>query len=162
MIKTHDLLSLIQQLPEENLKKDLQIQRLQKQLEQLLRTIYGNKSERFVAGDPNQIPLPLDIEAAASREIKKETITYEREKRSTSPNHKGRLSLPDHLERVEIIIEPKEDVTGMVKIGEEVTEQLEHEPGKLFVKKYIRPKYAKPQGEGVLIGELPSFIRPLA
>ena len=33
-------------------------------------------------------------------------------------------------------------------------------PGKLFVKRYRRAKYAKPKGEGVITGELPSFIIP--
>lgn len=45
------------------------------------------------------------------------------------------------------------------KIGEEVTEVLEYEPGELFVKKYVRPKYARPENNGVVIGELP--VRPL-
>mgnify|MGYP001178134782 FL=1 len=159
------LLTLVQQqqsqLQQQNSqleKKDFQISKLQHQLEQLLRAFYGSKSERFTASaDPNQIPLSLDVECISAPEVKKETITYDRNKRSTSPNHKGRMPLPDHLERKEIIIEPLEDITGLTRIGEEVTEQLEIEPGKMFVKKYVRPKYAKPQGEGVLIGDLPSF-----
>ena len=44
-------------------------------------------------------------------------------------------------------------------MGEEITEVLEYEPGELFVKKYVRPKYAMPQNSGVIIGELP--VRPL-
>ena len=44
-------------------------------------------------------------------------------------------------------------------MGEEITEVLEYQPGELFVKKYIRHKYAKPDNAGVLIGTLPS--RPL-
>jgi transposase len=147
------LLKIIQQ-------KDLQIQILQKQLEQLLRTVYGKKSERYAPTISGQISLPLDIAEIVKTEAKKETITYEREKPSGKSNHKGRLPLPDHLERVDVIIEPKEDVTGLVKIGEEITEQLECEPGKLLVKRYRRAKYAKPKGEGIITGELPSFIVP--
>ena len=45
------------------------------------------------------------------------------------------------------------------KIGEEITEVLEYEPGELFVKQYKRIKYAKPDNAGVIIGELPS--RPI-
>ena len=44
-------------------------------------------------------------------------------------------------------------------MGEEITEVLEWEPGELFVKKYVRTKYAMPAGDGVLIGKLPA--RPL-
>jgi transposase len=54
-----------------------------------------------------------------------------------------------------VVIEPQEDVTGWTRIGEEITEELERIPGKLFVRQYVRPKYAKPDGEGVVIGELP-------
>jgi len=147
------LLDIIQQ-------KDLQIQKLQNQLEKLIRVVYGNKSERYAPTLPGQISLPLDIVEIEKSEVKKETITYEREKPSGKSSHKGRLPLPEHLARVDVDIEPKEDVTGLVKIGEEITEQLECEPGKLFVKRYRRAKYAKPQGEGVVIGELPSFIIP--
>lgn len=152
------LLTLIQQQQSQLQQKDFRIDKLQHQLEQLLRAFYGSKSERFtITADPNQIPLSLDVESISAPELKIETITYERTKGSSSVNHKGRMPLPDHLERVEIIIEPTEDITGLVRMGEEVTEQLEITPGKMFVKKYVRPKYAKPQGEGVLIGELPSF-----
>jgi transposase len=147
------LLNIIQQ-------KDLQIQKLQNQLDKLIRIVYGKKSEQYAPTIPGQISLPLDIAAIEKPEAKKETVTYEREKSSGKSNHKGRLPLPDHLQRVDIDIEPKEDVTGLVKIGEEITEQLECEPGKLYVKRYHRSKYARPQGEGVLIGELPSFIIP--
>lgn len=54
-------------------------------------------------------------------------------------------------------MKPLEDITGLVKIGEEITEQLDYRPGELYVKQYIRPKYAKPEG-GVLIAPLPTFI----
>ena len=147
------LLNIIQQ-------KDLQIQKLQNQLEKLIRIVYGKKSEQYAPTLPGQISLPLNIAAIEKGEVKKETITYEREKPSGKSNHKGRLPLPDHLQRVDIDIEPKEDVTGLVKIGEEITEQLECEPGKLYVKRYRRAKYARPKGEGIITGELPSFIVP--
>jgi transposase len=47
----------------------------------------------------------------------------------------------------------------MVCIGQEVTTELDYDPGKLFLNKYIRNKYAKPYGEGILIGKLPG--RPI-
>jgi transposase len=160
VIETQDLLLENQKLREENQQLKSQIQKLQNQTEQLIRIIYGKKSERYAPAIPGQTSLPFDITVSEKPEVKKETIIYEREKPSGKSNHKGRLPLPDHLQRVDVNIAPKEDVTGLVKIGEEITEQLECEPGKLFVKRYRRAKYAKPQGEGVVIGELPSFIVP--
>lgn len=61
------------------------------------------------------------------------------------------------LPKEKVIIEPEEDVTGYRKIGEEITEELEQIPSKLFVRQYIRPKYSRPNGEGVVIGQLLSL-----
>src|SRR5690554_5363538 len=47
----------------------------------------------------------------------------------------------------------------MVRIGEEVAEVLEYTPARFFIKRYIRPKYAPKNKEGVFIGSLPS--RPI-
>lgn len=69
------------------------------------------------------------------------------------------MKLPASLPREQVIIEPTQDVSGWVKIGEEVTEELDRIPGKLFVRQIVRPKYANPNGEGVVIANLPS--RPI-
>ena len=69
------------------------------------------------------------------------------------------MKLPENLRREEIIIEPAGDLTGCKMMGDEVTEVLEYLPGELYVKKYKRLKYVKPDGSGILIGSLP--IRPL-
>lgn len=70
--------------------------------------------------------------------------------------HPGRMKLPESLRREKVIIEPAEDITGFKKMGEKITEVLEWQPGELFVKRYIRHKYARQNNEGVLIGALPS------
>ncbi len=155
MNQSADLLLENQQLREENQKKELRIQKLEHQLEQLLRSQFGSKSERYEAPS-GQIAMGFNLPPLVQAEKKKETITYEREKHRGNSNHKGRLPLPEHLPRVDEIVEPKEDVSGMIKIGEEVTERLDCEPGRLFVTRIIRPKYAKENKEGVLIVELPS------
>ena len=135
------------------------------ELAQLRRMIFGSRSERFVPlVNPQQTTLPLETETVEAKPATTETITYTRKKtqQNTTVTHK-RLPLPAHLERVVITIEPKEDVSGLKKIGEEITEELEWKPGKLFVNKYVRPKYAKPETpemtQEILIGELPS--RPI-
>jgi transposase len=162
MIATPDLLLENENLRSELLSKQSQIQqqllritKLEHQLEQLLRHIYGQKSEKFPV-DPQQIKLGLEMPVAEAPEKKKETITYERTKRSSESNHKGRLALPEHLPRVDEIIPPLEDVTGLKVIGQEITERLECDPGKLFVTRFIRYKYAKENNEGVIIADLPS------
>jgi transposase len=69
------------------------------------------------------------------------------------------MTLPEDLRREEVIIEPNDDTTGCKKMGEEITEVLEYQPGELYVKQYKRIKYAKPDNAGVLIGDLP--VRPI-
>jgi transposase len=153
-----ELLELVHQQQSQIQEQNIRLQKLQNQIDQLLRTVFGKKSERFVPTIPEQIELSLDIEKVQGPEIKTETITYERKKSSGKSNHKGRLPIPDHIERKEIVVKSMEDTTGLVKIGEEITEQLDYEPGKLFVNRYIREKFAKPNGEGVIIAPLPNFI----
>ena len=153
-----ELLELVHQQQSQIQEQNLQIQKLQHQINQMLRTVFGKKSERFIPSIPEQTELSLDIEKVQEPEVKTETITYDRKKSSGKSNHKGRLPIPDHIERKQKHVKPLENITGLVKIGEEITEQLDYEPGKLFVNQYIRPKYAKPNGEGVLIAPLPNFI----
>ena len=69
------------------------------------------------------------------------------------------MKLPENLRREEFIIEPAGDLTGCKMMGDEVTEVLEYLPGELYVKKYKRIKYIKPNDGGILIGSLP--VRPL-
>lgn len=69
-----------------------------------------------------------------------------------------RMTLPEELRREEVVIEPTESVEDCVRIGEEVTEVLEIVPASFYVKRYIRPKYAKENGEGILIGILPDRV----
>lgn len=143
----------------------LQVLQLQQQLAQLKKMIFGSRQERFIPSDVNtsQLSLGIQVEPIAACSIAAtQKISYTRTNITVEPKpivHPGRMKLPDSLRRQEIIIEPATDITGCKKMGEEITEVLEYQPGELFVKRYIRNKYAKPDNEGVLIGSLPS--RPL-
>src|SRR5579872_6615032 len=101
--------------------------------------IFGSKSERFIPVNPSQGSL-FALAQVEEQIGQTEQIQYERTKPvKDNPTTSGRKLLAAHLERVEIIIEPKEDVTGLKKIGEEITEELEYKPAVLFVNQYIRP-----------------------
>jgi transposase len=159
-----DYKALYEQSQSLNQTLQLQVLQLTEQLSQLQKMIFGSKHERFIPSDVNAAQLSLDIQAepvAACNITSAQKISYTRTNTAVEPKpliHPGRMKLPDSLRREEIIIEPAADITGCKKMGEEITEVLEYEPGELFVKKYIRNKYATP-ANSVLIGSLPS--RPL-
>ena len=145
----------------------LQITALQHELANLKRLIFGSKNERFVPVENTASQLTLDIQAdavAACSVTKAQKIDYTRNTIQTTREHPGRTKLPEHLERREIIIEPAQLTEGCKKIGEEITEVpiaigMEYEPGKLFVNRYVRPKYVKANNAGIIIS--PMIERPL-
>jgi transposase len=145
---------------EEQIKHDQEeIKYLKFQLDQMKRMIFGAKRERFISNAVlGQMTLPFDIPEEPITEHSVEKIEYTRKKASRE-NHHGRLDLPSHLPVEEVIIEPKESTEGLKCIGQEITSELDYVPAKLLVRKYIRNKYALPNGEGILIGELP--VRPI-
>jgi len=132
---------------------------LKQELSQLRHFIFGQKRERFVSGlSKDQLGLALG-DKPVELETSIEQISYERKKVTVKPAPHGRGELPAHLERREMVIEPEEDVSGLSKIGEQITEELDYQPGQLYVNRYIRPKYARSEKDGVVIGCLPS--RPI-
>lgn len=75
----------------------------------------------------------------------------------------GRPPLPAHLERIEHRHEPESCTCGqcgqdLVKIGEDVTEQLDILPAKFFVHRHIRPQYACRRCETVSAAAVPAAI----
>ena len=144
------------------------VEKMRDELRQLRRMLFGRKSERFIPSDPAQ--LKLDFEGVA---VLKEEREYAALQAATPTRHKEtaargakpaeerqRRIFSEHLERRDEIIEPEEIPAGGKRIGEEVTELLEYKPGELYIRRLIRPKYALPHGEGVVIGQLPSLPLP--
>jgi len=120
-------------------QSQLQIAQLRHELDQLKKMIFGVRQERFMpdqSTDVAQLSMGLSAEpVAATSLIKTQKIEYKRTTSSiTNPviTHQGRMKLPDHLERKEILVDV-EGMAGCRRIGEEVTEELEYEPGRLYV-----------------------------
>ena len=140
----------------------LEIAGLKHEIANLKRLIFGSKHERFITGESSPSQLSLDIQTdalAACSVTKAQKIEYVRNTTQVTKEHPGRTKLPEHLERREIIIEPTQLTEGSKKIGEEITEELEYEPGKLFVNRYVRPKYIQANNQGIIIA--PIMERPL-
>lgn len=167
MIETADLLLenqfLKQELDRLKVKSESQIAYLNYQLSELRRLIFGARSERFIpAAIPGQLPLLIEQEETktAAPEAIITVDAHDRKKKAKKENHPLRQPFPAHIHREEIKIYPEgfSENSQEKPIGEEITEVLEEIPGKFFVKKYIRYKFAKKE-EGIAIGELPS--RPI-
>jgi transposase len=132
-----------QQLHESNESLKSQILTLQYQLQQLTKLIKGFKSERFVpsAVEP-QKELGLIFEGATPNInlADAQKISYTKVKRqSTAPEpQKG---LPSELKRVITIIEPAVDISNCEKVGEQIIETLDYQPGELIVNRTIIPQY---------------------
>jgi len=172
--QANDLLEQKQLQIEELTKKlrssELKLSMLQHQMEQLLRRVYGRKSERL---DPNQLMLdPLILEAINQPAPTIEPLAQlpsEPQRKppvKTKRNHPGRIPIPEHLERVEIELDIPDaqkicHETGkpLKQIGWETSEKLEYRPGKLIVNVYKRPKYASTEsdveGPGVITAPMP-------
>ena len=136
---------------------------VQAELAELKRLIFGRKSERFITPTPDGQWSLFDQQQTVEPPVQtsKQKISYER-KVAKKKQRPVRALLPAHLPRQEEIIQPEGWHAGMKIIGEEVTEILEHVPGKLFVRRIVRPKYVNGQQDGVHIGELPCLPLPKA
>ncbi len=158
-----ELVQVVKKLEKEKQQLATEKQYLQFRIDQLNRLLFGAKRERFISNQQieGQLDLPFEVEEKPKEEEKTEQITYTRKKKPRQ-NHPGRTPLPDHLPVEEIILEPQEDTTGLKCIGKEITDKLELVPAKLFIKRYIRFKFIKPEDEQKLdckgiIADLPVF-----
>jgi transposase len=135
---------------------------LQHQLEQLLRRLYGKKSEKL---DPDQLWLfAREILEAGGPEIMPEPKPSPA--RPPAPGH-GRKPLPAGLPRRRVVhdVPPGERPCpdcGTIRqaFAEEVREQLEYVPASLIVIQHVRPKYACEtcRAHVVIAGRLPEPI----
>lgn len=130
-------------------RKDLKIQALTHELAHIRRIRYGVKSEALspLQRDVFEETVNTDL-AAIEAEIEQLADAQANTPAvKTKRPRAGRQPLPDHLPRIEHRHEPESCTCGqcgrdLVKIGEDVTEQLDVEPAKFFVHRHIRPQYA--------------------
>lgn len=142
----------------------LEIEHLQWKLQDLLRRLFGPKSEKI---NPDQYPLLLEqfeadftLRAASPPTTAVPVATEERPVRKGG----GRRPAPEHLpiERVEIDL-PEEDKSGLIRIREEITEELDYCPSRFIRRHYVRFVYADPnKAQAPRIPPLPIRVLPQA
>jgi Transposase and inactivated derivatives len=170
LLRNMELEALIVRLQSENSGLESEKSRLEgivlkmgDELTALRRMVFGQSSERYIKADPNQLSIDFGGEVQLEQEreyLRQQSTSGAPATSSPVKSHPVRKPLPDHLERREEIIEPLSLPEGSKYIGQEVTEILEFIPGRLYIRRIIRRKYALPGGEGVVIGELPSLPLP--
>ena len=142
--------------------KEEQISTLNFELDKFRKYLFGSKSEKLPLKniDVHQVSL-FDLgtteeqQEAFSEQVEAKKVKKPAKKRAKGT---GRMALPEHLRRQTIIIEPEEDVSDCVVIGEDITEVLDLIPAEFYVKRYVRRKYARPNGEGIVMGLLPDRV----
>jgi transposase len=132
----------IQSIIDENVSLKSENQTLKHELEWLKRQIFGQKSERVIPTSDTQCSLGLDAVAVTPPEVKAQTFSVTRKNPLANKTPHGRDEIPAHIPRVIIPVEPDYDTTGMEKIGEKVTEQLEYKAPQFYVNRYVRPVHA--------------------
>jgi transposase len=102
-----------------------------------VKAFYERKSERYKGGttNPNQLDLFIDQVLDHSQQVDlvpPVKRTGRGKDKGNRKKHPGRHPLPADLPRRQITIMPEFDVTGWIKIGEEITEELEIEPAFMY------------------------------
>lgn len=151
----------ISTLEEENLT-------LKSQMAYLKNRLWGKSSERYINPNPFHFSLFLLEDTELTREEKQEAEEAAKEietfkdrtfkaKKKLKPVRKA---LPEHLPRKEEHYYPDiEDKEAYDELPPEITELLEREPGKCYVRKIIRHKYVLKTGKDDLCS--PIAVAPL-
>jgi transposase len=145
--------------------KDFKIAALTHELAYYKRIRFSTKSEALAPWqrDLFEETWNTDISAIeAEVELLREDQPSETVVRPKRPRA-GRQPLPDHLPRIEHRHEPESCTCGqcgkdLVKIGEDVSEQLDVEPAKFFVHRHIRPQYACRACETITAAPIPPAV----
>lgn len=142
-------------------RRELKIQQLTLELAHHKRIRFGCKSEALSLEQRDLFVECCDEDGAA--------IVAELEQQQTPAGaprqHKrtGRNPLPPALPRIEHRHEPASCTCGecgrdLVRIGEDISEQLDVEPARFFVHRHIRPKYACRHCETVTAAPVPAAL----
>lgn len=106
--------------------------------------IFAQKSEAFSVEQRQLFEESVDADTAA---IETEIAQLDPAPTAKRTRPTGRQALPDHLPRIDHRHEPdtctcKQCGKDLIKIREDISEQLDVEPARFFVHRHIRPQYA--------------------
>jgi len=143
---------IILELAKQNHKAQQQIEKMQHQLEILLKARFGPKSDRI--NPDQQLLFKQETSDALGTPLGNEVQESEEEISKAKKKKKGhgRNRLPENLSRERKVydVDPEDKTCKTcqkvkIKMGEEVSEQLEYIPASLKVIEHVRLKYACPE-----------------
>jgi transposase len=116
---------------------------LRQKLDALARRFFGPKSEQL---NPAQLQLLLSGLTAEGVALPEAKTPPARPTPRPPRTHSRRVRTPDNLDVVRQVIEPelvKVEPEHWTCIGQEVSRQLDYQPGKFFWQETVRPKYVR-------------------
>ncbi len=148
----------LEQALAENRQLRQELELLRQKLDYVIRQLYGAKSEKL---DPGQLDLFGELDSLGKQETSGADEAAEALIATAGPSRRKsakerKLRLPENLPVEEVIIEPepvKACPEAWRRIGEEVSEELDYEPGRFLRRRTVRPKYvriAKPESPPIV------------
>ncbi len=153
------LLSRVRELESLLKNSEARCAKLQYKLDDLLRRMFNPKSEKL---DPAQRLLFGLTEQPAMLPPPPQSTTGTGGSRRKRRG--GRRTPPQNLPvRREVIDLPEEQKAGLVKIREEITEQIEYTPSQFYRRQIVRPVYAsRERAHAPIVAALPPQVIPQA
>jgi transposase len=157
------LQGMVRELRSELKISNLRCARLEYKMRDLIRRIYDAKSEklnpaqRLLFGILEETPIVAPAPSTASKDQQASTGF-------TKKRGGGRRPRPENLPvRRRVIDLPAEQKQGLVKIREELTEQIEYQPSRFYRLQLVRPVYAHPKkAHAPVVAALPPQVIPQA
>ena len=142
-------------------RRELKIQQLTLELAHHRRIRFGVRSEALTSEQRDLFADACDEDGAALVAELEQQQEPAREPRQHK--RRGRNPLPPELPRIEHRHEPESCTCGdcggaLVKIGEDISEQLDVEPARFFVHRHIRPQYACRRCETITAAAVPAAV----
>ena len=140
---------------------------LRQKLDYVIRQLYGSKSEKL---DTDQLDLFGDLDSLGKDEASDASDDEAAEALMPAARNSRRKSgkerkprLPENLPVEEVVLEPepvKACPEAWRRIGEEVSEELDYEPGRFLCRRTVRPKYVRVADNeaGPIVAALPEKL----
>jgi transposase len=144
-------------------ERQAKIDALVLEIAHLRRFRFGRRAEALPPEQHEALQEAVDTDLAAAEARLSALNAPTGEPARVPRNPPKRLPLPPELPRVDVPHRPASCTCAhcdapLVQLGEDVSEQLDYEPGRFFVRRHVRPRYACRRCETVTQAPLPAQL----